>query len=113
MKYPKITYTVSLMMRTTMSSKELIECGILDAVDDERLVQLIGDHQLDMEMCPIRFKDKVENNAKRAAREYLVTLRDKLAEKSLVDLKRGLVIDWIEKNSLFGAKNHKPLVARL
>lgn len=106
-------YTVSLMMRTTMSSKELIECGILDAVDDERLVQLIGDHQLDMEMCPIRFKDKVENNAKRAAREYLVTLRDKLAEKSLLDLKRGLVIDWIEKNSLFGAKNHKPLVARL
>ena len=106
-------YSINLIMRTVMSTKELISCQVLDTDKDSRVIGLIGDHHLEMEMCPIRFKDSDENTAKQAARDYLITLRDKLGQKSMLEIKRSLVIDWIEKNSLFGAKNHKPLVARL
>ena len=106
-------YSINLIMRTVMKTEELVSTKVLDAEKDDRIVELIGDQHLEMEMCPIRFKDRDENTAKRAAHEYLVTLRDKLGQKSMLEIKRSLVIDWIEKNSLFGARNHKPLVARL
>jgi hypothetical protein len=105
--------TVSIVMSKEMGSKDLIASGVLDEKKDYRMVSLIGGASVYLEMNPVQFKDRVLANAKQAARDYLVTLREKLESQSLIEIKRRLVHSWIDQSGRFGRKNDKRLVARL
>lgn len=106
-------YTVTIVMNKEVGVEDLLETGVLTKGKDFRMLALIGGARINLEMNPVQFKDRVEHRAKQAAREYLVTLRDKLKGQSLVEIKRRLIHSWIDQSGRFGRKNYKRLVARL
>lgn len=98
-------WILTLHLTTKVSAKILIGTQTLDAVQDSRLIDLMGDHVIDINLKPVQHKAMTREDARRLLAVVLPETRLKMEAASLKEIKRTLVGRWIDQSRVFGANS--------
>lgn len=96
-------WILTLNLTTKVTAKILIGTKTMDVVQDSRLIDLMGDHSIDINLKPVQHKAMTREDARRLLAAVLPETRLKMAAASLKEIKRTLVGRWIDQSRLFGA----------
>lgn len=96
-------WILTLHLTTSVSAKLLMATKSLDAVQDNRLIDLMGDRSIDISLKPVQHKAVTREDARRLLAVVLPETRKKMEQASLKDIKRTLVGRWVDQSRMFGA----------
>lgn len=96
-------WTLTLHLTAQVNAKTLVETHTLEPDLDSRLIELIGEHTIDINLKPIQRKAMTKEDARRMLAVVLPETRDKVALASFREIKRSLVGRWIDQTRVFGA----------
>ena len=100
-----LRWILSMSLESQVSVQELQDTGTLCPEKDERLISLVragGDDKIRICLKPGLVEANDEDEVIRLARKALPDYIEKIAEKSLHDMKRKVIFRLIEKRCSFG-----------
>ncbi len=95
---------VNIGLTYLAESQSLIKCGIFSEGEDERLLGFLGESIVPIELKAFYLEGTEKSDVDREIRARIDTLSKEMPSRSLRDLKRRYVIDWIERNRRFSKK---------
>jgi len=96
-------WTLTLHLTAQVTVKSLVETHTLEPDLDSRLIEMIGDNAIDINLKPIQRKAMTLEDARRLLAVVLPETRDKVALSSFREIKRSLVGRWVDQSRVFGA----------
>lgn len=99
--------TVEVALDVSMLA--LIETGTFDKDDDARFIGLVGKDLIPLRMRKIQYEAMSENAMRDTMAQALPELRENFRKTSLHDVKRTLVVRWIEGRMTFGKGELDPI----
>ena len=101
-KDPKgLSWLLKIKPMTNMTASDLLDQGVLDSQHDERLLALIADRVIPMQMKPSIFHASDEAAIRSLIRDLLPRLKNQFLEYKLVTIKRTLVHRWVDESRIF------------
>ncbi len=97
-----LLWQVRLLLSTSANAAEFLSTGALDAVKDARLINLIGNHSIDIAMKPMVYDTPGEDAARRLIVDLLPKLKANFIKNSLTEVKRSLIGRWVDDHGRFG-----------
>lgn len=97
----ELRWTVRLTFKTEADAPTFVQTGTLDPGKDGRLLGLLGDAKVPMQMKPTVLKASGEEDARRQFLDTVPRLKEKLAQGSLTTVKRQLIGRWVDEHSRF------------
>jgi hypothetical protein len=97
-------WTLTLHLTAQVTAKTLVETHTLEPEQDSRLIEMMGDHVIDINLKPVQRKAMTREDARRMLAVVLPETRDKVALSSFREIKRSLVGRWIDQSRVFGAQ---------
>lgn len=95
---------VNISLTYQAESQSLIKCGIFSEGEDERLLGLLGENIVPIELKAFYLEGSDKAEVDREIRLRVETLSKEMPLRSLRDLKRKFVIDWIDRSRGFSKK---------
>ncbi len=95
---------VNIGLTYLAESQSLIKCGIFSEGEDERLLGFLGESIVPIELKAFYLEGTEKSDVDREIRARIDTLSKEMPSRSLRDLKRRHVIDWMERNRRFSKK---------
>ncbi len=95
---------VHMSLTYQAEAHSLIKCGIFSELEDERLLGLLGETIVPIELKAFYLEGTEKSDVDREIRIRVETLSKEMPLKSLKDLKRKFVIDWIDQSRGFSKK---------
>jgi hypothetical protein len=94
---------VSLQVAAQLGAVELTKTGSFDPKLDQRMITVLGDRRIDMQLKPLRFETHSWEDARHFVADSILQLRSKLKHSEMHEIKRTLVGRFIDEQALFGA----------
>lgn len=85
-----------------LDAQSCVKFGILNVDHDERLICLIGEELITVNMRPISKTAKSLDEARLTFIDMTNEMRKSIQGKSLLEVKRKLIAQWVDQNRLFG-----------
>jgi hypothetical protein len=87
-----------------LDARHLVEVGAYDAVEDQRLLQLLAEDRI-----PVAMKNRVMEansleNLRMSLADELVRMRKSLEKIDLNSMRRRVIGQWIDRKQLFGSR---------
>jgi hypothetical protein len=101
-------FDAQLYMKADASADEFVKTGILNPESDERLIAMIGDARIPLQMKPVEFSAPNAEQLRLEFADRVGEVKKKLQSSSLATIKRQLIGRWIDERAVFGfsIKNH-------
>lgn len=96
-------WVMTLQMSAAVTAASLVATKVLDPQTDERLIGMLGDHEIEIDLKPVQHKAVTREDARRLLATVLPETRKKMEASSFKDIKRGLIGRWIDQSRRFGA----------
>lgn len=97
-------WQISVFIKTELVGSELVQCGLLNAEKDSRLLEFLGDERIPVHVRPRVFTAKTLELAKTQYTETLLRLREDFRATSFSQIKHDLIARWLEDRMRFGMK---------
>lgn len=97
-----LLWQVRLGLETTAKAQDFIATGALDAKKDARLIELVGDHAINIAMKPMVYDTPDEEAARRLVADLVPKLKANFLKNSLTEIKRTLIGRWVDDRGRFG-----------
>jgi len=95
---------VNISLTYLAQSHSLIQCGIFSELEDERLLGLLGEAIVPIELKAFYLEGTEKSDVDREIRARVEVLAKEMPAKSLRDLKRKFVMEWIHQSRGFSKK---------
>jgi|GEM_PF-1711429 len=94
---------ISIHVTAQLGVQDLVNTGSFDAKIDQRLISILGDRRIDMQLKPLRFESQSWEDCRHFVADSILQLRSKLKHSEMHEIKRALVGRFIDEQALFGA----------
>lgn len=86
-----------------LNARHLVEVGAYDAVEDKRLLQLLGEDRIPVAMKKRIMENSSLENLRTELADELVRIRKSLEKIDLNSMRKRVISQWIDRKQLFGS----------
>lgn len=97
----RLCWHLKIKVSTNATVEDFIRTGTFDAVEDERILSLIGEESVPLSMKPITYEASSEDEARQIVANALPRLKASFPKNSLDEIKRSLVGRWVDEGGFF------------
>jgi hypothetical protein len=96
-------WIMTIHLTTAVTAELLVATKVFDPQADERLIAMLGDREIDVELKPVQHKAVTREDARRLLTTVLPETRSRMESSSFREIKRSLVGRWVDRSCRFGA----------
>ncbi|SMF55456.1 hypothetical protein [Pseudobacteriovorax antillogorgiicola] len=94
-------WQIRILLSTELDRQNLLEAGVCDEKADTRLLKLLGDRHVPLEMNRPPFQCRTVEDARRYLIQEVEVIRQQLKSPRLSEIKRQYLGQWIDNHQLF------------
>ncbi|WP_141736067.1 hypothetical protein [Oligoflexus tunisiensis] len=97
-------YRLQIGLSCVLHTRHLVEVSAYDSADDARLLQLLGEDQVPVEMKSRLFENVSLENLRGQLADELLRMRKSLEKVDLNSMRKRVIGQWIDRKQRFGSR---------
>jgi hypothetical protein len=97
-------FRLNIGLNCDLNARHLVEVGAYDALEDQRLLQLLGEDRIPVAMKKRVMENSSLENLRSELADELVRIRKSLEKIDLNSMRKRVIGQWIDRKQLFGSR---------
>jgi hypothetical protein len=97
-------FRLHIGLESTLDVRQLVEVGAFDREDDQRLLHMLGNDKVPMEMRNRMLEHSSVETLRGMLADEMVNIRKSLSKVELNEVRKRLIGQWIDRKCLFGGR---------
>jgi len=97
-------FRLHIGLDSMLDARQLVEVGAFDSEEDKRLLQMLGNDKVPMEMRNRMLEHASVENLRGMLADEMINIRKSLAKVELNEVRKRLIGQWVDRKCLFGGR---------
>lgn len=97
-------WLLEILIGTTLTGKILMESQILNPENDMRIIKLLGDARVKVDLKPMQYHVRDESEGRKLLLDVVPIVKSQMEHTNMATIKRQLIGKWVDQNTRFGGQ---------